>query len=719
MSCFAHPYDDSSVLVGDPVDVISGANVDRTLDFQLTGPIRFLWIRHYDSSQNNSHYALGWGHTHEYDHWLRFDVDGIRYTGVLGRTIGFPPLQDDGQRFARRGFVLHRLAPRVYRLYRHEQPTLEFEFGDRPFTPMKRVLRRNSEIHLHYDDKQHLIGITDSQRRYIQVASDDAGRILGFTLEGPKGKPGRVLLAYRYDEAGNLVAGQDPYGSSFSFRYDDQHRMLARTDRIGYSFLFDYDKQGRCIRSVGEDGLLDTRLQYHAMEKVTVVTRADGGVWTYLYPTGKLTRIIDPYGASTEFKRDETGRISEEIDANGNVTRRVYDSRGALIRRISPLNRFMPANSDDPPPDPNERLLPTQTIEWEYGHAYSKLRRGEAISLPRLDDVSLREIPERIRQEIRVFDLDDTAGHVTGPFLPPGQRQYDDFGRLVKEGGPDGTFRRWLYDGNGNILRITDRDSSQYRYKYASWDLRTIATNPLGSVIGFQYTRTQKLRALRDRGGSISEYEHDLKGRLVCIRRHGVVKERYRYDNADNLVEKLDGQGMPLLTFEVGPGNVRKTRHLASGETHAYGYDENGRLLSAATETAEVLLAYDRVGNRVRDERNGLGITHRFGPSSCPIETKYFGRYSLFYRHLGNGKMLVTDPRGVTHTIEALGNGLVRRRLGNGSSEIVQFNESGRCLMKATTRRRTELWLRKYSYSGEGDLLLVDDNVRGTVRYVC
>ncbi len=720
MSCSNYQFDDSSVAVGDPVDVISGANLERTLDFQLTGPIRLLWVRRYASSESAHHYSLGWGHTHEYDHWLRFDVDGMRYSGILGKAIGFPPLTIDGQRFARAGFVLHRITPSLFRLYRHQEPALEFAFGDHPIAPVTRVFRGSASIRFYYSEDNRLLGIADSLNRKICVACDDAGRILGLRLEGPSGTAGRTLLAYRYDEAGNLVAGEDPYRNGFSFRYDVHNRTIARTDRNGYSFLFEYDKQGRCVRSTGEDGLLDTRLEYHAMEKVTLVTRADGGVWTYLYPTSKLMRIIDPYGGSREFKRDESGRIIEEIDSNGNVTRRVYDSRGALVNRVSPINQSLPASDDGRRVNPNERTLPARPIEWEYGHRYWKLRQGDSIRLPRLHEVSLRRIPDRIKQQIRTYDPELPTRDAAAPTpLRPGQRIYDDFGKLVKEGGPDGTARRWLYDRNGNIARVTDCDGSQYVYKHASWNLRTAAFNPLGSAVAFKYAKTEKLFAMKDRGGATSEYEHDLKDRLVCIRRHGVVKEQYRYDQADNLIEKLNGDGQPLLSIEIGPGNLRKSKRLASGQTHTYEHDENGRLLSAATDTSKVLLSYDRFGNRNKDERNGLGITHRFGPGNMLTETTYFKRYTVAYTRLGKGTLSIADPRGVTHQIETLGCGLVFRTLGCGSSETAQFDGKGLCLLKATIRRRADLWLRKYSYSGEGDLLAVEDNVRGTVRYRC
>src|SRR5579863_3197176 len=90
-------------LVGDPVDTSKGAAVDQTLDFRLTGPLEFWWMRHYDSSLNHRWFAFGWGHTHDLDRTLRFDVDGFRYLAPVGCVIGFPPLPNDGDTAASQG----------------------------------------------------------------------------------------------------------------------------------------------------------------------------------------------------------------------------------------------------------------------------------------------------------------------------------------------------------------------------------------------------------------------------------------------------------------------------------------------------------------------------------------------------------------------------------------------------------------------------------------
>src|SRR5262245_4202082 len=101
--------------VGDPVDVVTGANLDVTTDFQLAGPLPLSWHRYYDSAQSRRLCALGWGHTHEYDRRLEFDVDGLRYVRPVGKIIGLPPLRD-GEEVARGGAVLGRDGPGLYRV---------------------------------------------------------------------------------------------------------------------------------------------------------------------------------------------------------------------------------------------------------------------------------------------------------------------------------------------------------------------------------------------------------------------------------------------------------------------------------------------------------------------------------------------------------------------------------------------------------------------------
>jgi RHS repeat-associated protein len=719
MAC-SHQFEDAYTLVGDPVNAVTGASLDTRLEFQMPGPIPFRWVRHYDSSKCGQYYALGWGRTHGYDHRLQFDVDGMRYTAPVGRVVGFPPLTQDGERFAHGGYVLHRVTWRTYRIHHSGEPSMEFDCPDMAVASLARLFRGKDAIQFYYGNGR-LQGIVDSRGQRIAATVDDAGRMLALVLEGPDG--GRPLIDYYYDPAGNVIESVDPYRNSFKMRYDEHNREIVRTDRLGYSFYFEYDQQARCVHTTGEDGLHDTRLEYHSLEGVTLVTRADGGQWTYLCPGGQLERIIDPYGGSLDFKRDESGRIIEEIDSNGNVTRLQYDANGALAGKVSPLGqapvrddprespvdpfvlaRLMPAN-EETQPAPKDASVPDCSAEWEFGNLYRRLlSTGDASSTA---TGSSPHLPVRFFKYILPWKA--TADQ--------DRWVYDEFGKLIREKGPAGTFRRRVYDANGSLQRLTDCDGSAYNYQHASWNLRVQRIDPLGRAETFSYTNTEKLAAFNDRGGTTSEYDYDLKDQLIRVRRHGVVREEYRYDNSGNLIEKLDGSGKKLLAFEIGPGNVPLARHLDGGQTHSFAYDKQGRIVSAVTAEGEVQAAYDSFGNRIRDQRDGIGITHlHTGPQSL-AKTVYFGRFQVQYLRTRHGALTIVDPRGSRHRVESFKPGLMLRTMANGSSELSQFDEEGRCLFRGRHRRASgEVRARQYTYSGEGDLLGIDDTGRSKTQ---
>jgi hypothetical protein len=101
--------------VGDPIDVVTGANTDLVVDFQLPGPIPLYWQRYYNSARNTVLCPLGWGHSHECDRTLCRDLDGLRYTDPFGTDVEFPPLEIE-EEAAHGGFLLRRVAANGYEM---------------------------------------------------------------------------------------------------------------------------------------------------------------------------------------------------------------------------------------------------------------------------------------------------------------------------------------------------------------------------------------------------------------------------------------------------------------------------------------------------------------------------------------------------------------------------------------------------------------------------
>lgn len=713
-------------LVGDPVDTLSGAVFDGKLEFRLTGPIELWWWRHYDSAQCHRHYSLGWGHAHDFERYLRFDVDGIVYEGPLGRTVGFSPLQSDGDEGASQGYRIRRISATRYRLFRSHQPAMEFDFhrDDEP-ARLKRLFEGRHEIVFEYDHRHRLRRIVDSARRHIHVSDDQAGRLTRLELARNYGEPGVLLLAYRYDNRGRAIAATHASGHGYEFDYDDSNRMVRRTGRKGFRFHFDYDGAGRCIKAVGDDRLYEVALEYTLPGRVTRVTRADGGVWTYFFDeAAALTQIHDPLGGIEQFVRDEYGRLTTRIDPTGNATRLSFDAYGAPQYEVDSRGLRSAVPRDPNAPDPLQPRVASNAAEYELGRL---LKVGDIVP-PDAKELQALRLPAVIGRLAMLRVVDDRREVLPSPDVvrplgplwwpePARGRVFNEFGKLVAQRDDFGRTRRWSYDAAGNIDRFTDFDGQHWVHDYGTWHFLRELRGPSGATVRFAYTPQGEIATFTDALGASSEFTYDAKDQLAEIRRHGVVRDRYTRDVSGNLVAKHAADGRELLRIEIGAGNLPIRKVLSSGDEHTFSYDDKGRVTRSNTNNDATEAAYDLLGNCIREARNGLGHVTTYSGFRRPVDVTLFGRFVIRYERRAGGILAITDPGGRVQQIRLMPNGFVERQFSNGSSEVAQYDGMGRCHFKAATRASGEVWQRRYEWSGEGELRTSEDSFEGAVTY--
>src|SRR6202011_3169816 len=109
--CFSVIPFDPPRWVGYPVDVITGVQFDVALDFRIAWSFPFEWRRLYNTARVAERLPLGWGHTHSYDHRLKFDADGLLYIDPTGARHGFP--YSDKVFSASATGTLHRIRPEI------------------------------------------------------------------------------------------------------------------------------------------------------------------------------------------------------------------------------------------------------------------------------------------------------------------------------------------------------------------------------------------------------------------------------------------------------------------------------------------------------------------------------------------------------------------------------------------------------------------------------
>lgn len=675
-------------LDGHPVHVVSGANVDAFDDALVDGPLPIVWRRHYSSLDCNRSGPIGRGFRHEYERALiRRSDGGFTYVGGDGSSVPLPPLDHDRIEVAAHGHTLRALGGQRFEV-RVGDERMEFTLpreADRGL--IQRLAVEDQALDFHHDDAGHLVAIWQATGERLCLLRDEAGHIVRAVLRGPyPGDEDEILGSYAYDTEGRLVEWRDGAGNAGHYAYDANHRLTRCTDRRGYAYLFRYDAEGRCVDSTGEDGLFHVALEYVPEEGKTIVTHADGGRWEYRYDArATLTRIVDPYGGARVFRQDEAGRIVEDVDPNGNVTRLLYDDDGRHYARVDPLGYTrLPLDQEPNPPDPLAYELPETPIAWEHG---ALLDREQIGALDEQSPVLALASPE-LRRAV-----------------------------IASEPGPRPIWGAWpVRDSNENLVGIRDRDGHVRSWEYASWNLVSREIDGAGHATTYGYTPSAKITKVVGPTGAVIDYLYDHSDRIREVKLRGRVFERYAYDAAGNLIEKRDDRGQVLLSLEAGVGNALAVRRLGSGETQRFERDTRGRIVAATTERLRATFEHDAWGRQIKDYRDGTGVRHRFEKGAL-CETVYFDRFKVGYRR-ERGRLVITDPAGNEHRTDVDADGLVVRRLSSGAQEILRYDDEGRCLLKTwRSPGEEEAWVRRFRYSGEGDLLAVEDSRAGTTRY--
>ncbi|WP_175851015.1 RHS repeat-associated core domain-containing protein [Burkholderia cepacia] len=688
---------------GHPVDVVRGTAENEFVDYETKIAPAFKWERYYCSGWSEQDGALGFGFRHCFQHELRLlrtraiYVDALnreypilrntagRYQGVFA---GYELEQHDGRRFVLRhgrlgNMIFERVseADRAARLVSHVRDGVESTLEYARNGPLLRIAQEEGCGH---------------RRQLVDFRYDDRGHIVELYLTDPQGETKRIVH-YRYDTAGCLVAFTDPLGAVMSHGYDGRRRMVRETDANGYSFSYQYDSQDRCIESMGQDGLWHVSLDYQPGR--TVVTRADGGRWTFLHDEARtVTHIVDPYGGTTERVTGDDGRILRETDSGGRVMRWLYDERGGNTGRVDRWGNRWPTRDEAPVlPNPLAHTIPGTPLGLQWGDVKGS-ERADTILLP--------------------TGIAKIAASLFPPpaFAPTGQ--HDARGRVVARTDGFGRTERLHRDAAGNLLHLRDKDGRDYQYNIVSWNLRESKSDPLGNTVKNRYTAKEKIAAIVDANGNESAYTYDFKSRITSVTRHGRVRETYAYDRGDQLIEKRGSDGNVLMRFNVGDNGLCRTRVLASGETHTYEYDARGNTTSASTDAFDVRLAYDPAGRRTADKRDGRGVEHTYVGKRLSTTT-YFNRFVVCYETMGDGDVMIHAPVGGIHRLHCASDGKILLRLGNGTNLLFRFDGDGRPTGRLVWPEgcTTEMHCVQYQYSGTGELRRVIDSTNGAIDY--
>ncbi|MGW3120303.1 DUF6531 domain-containing protein [Streptomyces sp. NPDC001107] len=246
---------------------------------------------------------------------------------------------------------------------------------------------------------------------------------------------------------------------------------------------------------------------------------------------------------------------------------------------------------------------------------------------------------------------------------------YDEFGRVIEEGGTDGSLRfQFEYGDPDPVTGIkvhSETNALGHTTRYGVNEHAQIVsqTDPLGNTTSFERDEYDRLISRTDPLGRTTHFEYDDVGDLIAVTRP---------DGQQSTSAYFSDSGMPTLITRPGGRTWHQTfdesdRRTSltdpSGATTRYTYDEHGHLASVTDPLGHSTL--------VRCNPTGLPIeiTDRSGATSR-YERDAFGRVTAVTDQLG----------GVTRLTWSIEGHLTSYTASDNSTETWTYDDEGNLL---------------------------------------
>ena len=735
---------------GHPVDVATGKVFTGVVVLRLRGRIPIRLAIDYSTARAQEDGPFGHGWRHELERHLLITDDFIAHRNQHGHFAAFAPIGAgeeaqnlaDGLTLSHHGHYLKvRDANGLEDVFLLPEG---YQKGSMlPLAGMRDAF--GNAVRLHYDD-QRLARITDSAGREVQLTYGRDSRVIQVLLKDDPQVAPQPIVTCRYDRTGDLIAVGDPLGHERRFAYD-HHLLVQEIDRNGFSFYFAYDEAQRCVLTWGDGGKLYRRIAYDPERGLTHVVDGDGGQKLHrLAPLGMVAETTDPLGREWSKVWDEAGLLLSQTDPAGRAWTYGYDGAGRLVERSDPAGDTCEFAYDDA----GRRCAVRYSQGAEYSIEYDP-RTGRPMTKRFGEDGPEFRYVWSERGDLSEVWRDgglrerytyDDAGNLRRAERSGGgwlEREHDARGRVCRvrnhqglsleldwdargqlcaaqrDSGPPMSF---AYDPEGNVVRRW-RGEADARFAYVAWNAPAEAQgSALRQDTRCRYDAENRLIELRKGNGGRHCFAYDPTGRLIAHRYPDELTEMFERDRSGRIVAVLDrGGGRSTFAYDRWG---RLTAIEANGESNVLTYEDGLRATAWTTGAVAGQTEYGDEGRPVADTfaiTDGPTFTVRLVDGWLTFDDD-----GVRTTHVGDGR------GGLLGTICSAWSRAVRYRttdarrveiaFPNGMREILRYDRTGRRQGQEIVgpdggilNRRTLL------YDDTGDIIGIDDELRGAARY--
>ncbi|MFJ8885943.1 putative T7SS-secreted protein [Streptomyces sp. NPDC102402] len=731
---------------GDPVDVATGRMLLPQTDIVLPGSLPLVFERVFDSSHRAGRwFGSGWSST--VDQRLEIDAEGVVFSCNEGSLLAYPHPAPGAPVMPTHGrrWPLDRVAD-GYTITDPETGQVR-HFVDQPtgdLALLAQIDDRNGRwIAFEHDEAGAPTSIVHHGGYHLKLTTHE-GRVTALHLAGaaPDGTD-QEILRYGYTD-GHLTTVTNSSGKPLRFDCDELGRITAWTDTNGSRYEYVYDEHDRCVYQSGTNGHLEAHFTWDDTDpetglRMTSMTDSLGHITRYVInDRAQVVAEIDPLGAATRYEHDRYHRLLSVTDPLGHTTRSTYDEHGRLISVVRPDGREVTADYNalglpvriksadgtvtrqtyDDCGNRTSVTLPSGVTTFytfnEAGHLNSMTDTLGHRTVVRCDEAGLpAEIVDPLGATTRYErDAYGRPSSITDALSAVTRFTWATEGQLTHRIDADGSEQTWTYDGEGNCLSHTDPLGRVTTFEYSDFDLLVARTGPDRARYEFSHDPLLQLTEVTSPQGLRWSYKYDSAGRLTgeCDFDGRVLT--YTYDAASRLASRTNGVGQTIRFERNELGQL--LRKDADGALTRYEYDSFDQLAVASGPDAALTRVRDRHGRLKYEVVNGRRLTFEhdaLGRRSG--RTTPGGAVSTWsYDAAGRRRELTTSGRILTFERDTEGQE-VTRRIGATVTLRHKFDIMGRLTDQQVTDANRTVQRRAYSYRADGNLLGVDDQVRG------
>lgn len=584
-----------------------------------------------------------------------------------------------------------------------------------------------------YDENGNVRKVINPDGGTIVYSYDELDRLT--SIVDPEG----YTWSYTYDANDNITSMVDGRGNTRTAAYDALNRAVSTTDSLGGIVSTTYDADGRIIKVRNAEGaetfyeydqndnvtrITDalghvTLLTYDRMNRVSAMKDARGAVISYTYTaTGNTSTVTDALGGVTIYNYDLLGRLVQETNALGNITTYTYDALGRVVAETDSLGNARTFTYD--------AMSRVATVTDKNGNVttYHYDANGNVIeTIDALNHSSFFTYDAMNRLINVTLWRDDAQDNVQEQQVT--LYQYDHRGLVTKEINAAGSERIYVYDGNGNLVQMTDEDGYVTEYAYDARDLVDQINYSGGKEVQFAYNNNGELIAMMDWNGTVN-FAVDVLGRITSVNDQNEEVTSYTYDSVGNQTSITYPDGTKAMYNYDLLGRLTTLKD-AENQNTVYAYDAVSQLLSQVYPNGwQETRQYDAVGQLLRQvstdptQTASKTITHTYTyDAQGNMLTEYRSgaggqeQFNLNHTYDALNQLISTTGnqgyKAHTYTYDSLGN-LTYEQIANKGTDY-KYNNLNQMVSKTADGKDTY----QYTYDLRGNLTKGVDTKKNTV----